>query len=50
MARRNNSGSLSVWFKKRNGGLFRKTFKSRSSKARAIRAWRNRGGKIHSSY
>lgn len=38
--------SLVVGFIKKNGKKFYVKFKSRYSMARAIRAWRNKGGKI----
>jgi hypothetical protein len=37
-----------VFFKKRNGEIFVKRFKTRSSKARAMKGWRAKGGKIQS--
>lgn len=43
------AGDPQVVFKKRDGSLFKKTFHGRSQASKAIRAWRNKGGRIHST-
>jgi hypothetical protein len=44
--KRNKSERPVVMFRKKNGGLLRKRFKSRASAARAVNGWRKRGGEV----